>query len=72
MAESINFSCYKLSEKVEWCLDSGCTEHITPSKSNFVEYREFNQARDAEIADGKYLNIEGYGTVVGYSLTPQG
>ena len=72
MAESINFSCYKPSEKVEWCLDSGCTEHITPSKSDFVEYREFNQARDAEIADGKYLRIEGYGTVVGYSITPKG
>ena len=52
-AGSINFSCDELSEKVEWCLDSGCTEHITPSKSDFIEYREFNQARDAEITDGK-------------------
>ena len=24
-AQSIDFSCYKTSEKVEWCLDSGCT-----------------------------------------------
>ena len=71
-AESINFSCYEPSEKVEWCLDSGCTEHITPSKSDFVEYREFNQAQDAEIADGKYLTIEGHGTIVGYTQTPQG
>ena len=23
-------------EKVEWCLDSECTDHITPSKSDFV------------------------------------
>ena len=35
-AQSIDFSCYKMSEKVEWCLDSGCTDHITPSKSNFI------------------------------------
>ena len=71
-AQSFDFSCYEPSEKVEWCLDSGCTEHITPSKSNFVEYKEFNQATNAEIADGKYLKIEGHGTVVGYTQTPQG
>ena len=65
MAQSIDFSCYKTSEKVEWCLDSGCTDHITPSKSNFVQYQELGQASKAEIADGKYLKIEGYGTVIG-------
>ena len=35
-AQSINFSCYEMSEKVEWCLDSGCTDHIAPSKSDFI------------------------------------
>ena len=40
MAQSINFSCYETSEKVEWCLDSGCTDHITPSKSDFIQYWE--------------------------------
>ena len=35
-AQSIDFSCYEMSEKVEWCLDSGCTDHITPNKSDFV------------------------------------
>ena len=33
-SESINFSCYEMSEKVEWFLNSGCTDHITPRKSN--------------------------------------
>ena len=28
-SKSINFSCYETSEKVEWFLDSGCTDHIT-------------------------------------------
>ena len=37
MAQSIDFSCYEMSEKVEWCLDSGCTDHITPSKSDFIQ-----------------------------------
>ena len=71
-AQSIDFSCYKPSEKVEWCLDSGCTEHITPSKSNFIQYWELRQSSQAEIANGKYLKIEGHGMVIGYSKTPHG
>ena len=39
-AQSIDFSCYEEIEKVEWFLDSGCTDHITSRKSNFVQYRE--------------------------------
>ena len=59
-----------MSEKVEWCLDSGCTDHITPIKSDFVQYQEVGQASKAEIADGKYLKIESYGTVIGYRIMP--
>ena len=70
MAQSIDFSCYKTSEKVEWYLDSGCTDHITPSKSDFVQYWELGQASKAEIANGKYLKIEGYRMVIGYSIMP--
>ena len=44
--------------------------YITPSKSDFVQYWELGQASKAEIADGKYLKIEGYGTVIGYSIMP--
>ena len=69
-AQSIDFSCYKTSMKVEWCLDSGCTDHITPNKSDFIQYWELGQASKTEIADGKYLKIEGYGTVIGYSIMP--
>ena len=61
--QSIDFSCYETSEKVEWCLDSGCTDHITPNKSDFIQYWALGQASKAEIADGKYLQIEGYGKV---------
>ena len=69
-AQSIDFSCYEMSEKVKWCLDSGCTDHITPNKSNFVQYWALGQASKAEIANGKYLQIEGYGMVIGYSIMP--
>ena len=69
-SESINFSCYKTSETVEWFLDSGCTDHITPRKSDFVQYRELGQQHKAEIVDGKYLTIEGFGTVIGHSIMP--
>ena len=69
-SESINFSRYKTSETVEWFLDSGCTNHITPKKSDFVQYRELGQPHKAEIADGKYIKIEGYGTVVGQCIMP--
>ena len=69
-SKSINFSCYKTSEMVEWFLDSGCTDHITPSKSDFVQYRELGQLHKAEIADGKYLRIEGFGTIIRHSKMP--
>ena len=57
-SESINFSCYETSEKVEWFLDSGCTDHITWRKSNFIQYRELGQAHSAKISDGKYLKMK--------------
>ena len=63
-SESINFSCYETGRKVEWVLDSSSTEHITPDKSDFIEYREFNPAEKAEIMDGKFLIIEGYGKII--------
>ena len=69
-SESINFSCYKMSEMVIWFLDSGCTDHITPRKSDFIQYRELGQLHKAEIADGKYLTIEGFGTVLRHSKMP--
>ena len=67
---SIDFSCYDQSETVKWFLDSGSTEHITPLKSDFMQYREFAQMQYAEIADGKHLKLEGFGMVIGHSVMP--
>ena len=71
-SESIIFPCYETSETVEWFLDSGCTDHITPRKSDFVQYRELGQLHKAEITDRKYLRIEGYGTIIRHSKMPNG
>ena len=67
---SINFCCYKTGRKVEWVLDSGSTEHIMPDKCDFIKYRKFDIAEKAEIADGKFLTIEGYGMIIGQSIMP--
>ena len=69
-SESINFSCYKTGRKVEWFLNSGSTEHITPDNHDFVEYREFDTAEKAEITDRKFLTIEGYGTIITHGIMP--
>ena len=61
-----------MSEKVEWFLDSGCTDHIRPRESDFVQYRALGQLHKAVIADGKYLTTEGYGTIIRYSIMPHG
>ena len=69
-SQSIDFSCYVKGEVVEWLLDSGCTEHVTPVKSDLQNYREFNPLGVAEIADGKFITIKGQGSVIGHSLLP--
>ena len=71
-SQSIDFSCYEKGDVVEWLLDSGCTEHVTPVKSNLHNYKEFNPHRKAEVTDGKFIDIYGQGTVAGFSLLPDG
>ena len=69
-AQSIDFSCYSTSDKLEWFLDSGMHRPYHTKKKHFVQYTELWQASKAEITDGKYLTIEGYGTVIGHSIMP--
>ena len=61
-----------MSDKVKWFLDSGSTEHITPEKSDLVQYREFGQPQNAAITDRKYRSIEGYGTIIRHSIMSNG
>ena len=57
---------------MEWLLDSGCTKHVTPVKSDLHMHQEFNPLGTAEIADGKFITILGQGTVLGHSLLLDG
>ena len=43
-----------------------------PVKSNLQMYKEFNPPGTAEITDGKFITILGWGTVLGHSLLPDG
>ena len=69
-SQSIDFSCYVKGEVAEWLLDSGCTKHITPVRSNLHNYKESNPPGKAEIADGKFITIKGQGNIIGHSLLP--
>ena len=69
-SQSIDFCCNIKGDIVEWLLDSGCTEHVTPVKSNLQNYREFNPPGVTEFASGKFITIEGQGSVIRHSLLP--
>ena len=62
------------NNKAEWA-DVGINEldmRRNGIASDFVQYRELGQLHKAEIADGKYLTIEGFGMVIGHSKMPHG
>ena len=67
-SQSMDFSCYVKGEVVEWLLDSGCTKHVTPVRSNLHNYKEFDPPGKAEVADGKFITIKGQGNIIGHSL----
>ena len=46
---------YEKGDVIEWLLDSGCTKHITPVKSDLHNYKEFNPHGKAEVTDGNSL-----------------
>ena len=68
--KSIDFSCYVTGETVEWLLDSGCTDHITPVQSDLHNYKEYDPPDRAEITDGKFITIKGKGNMIGHSILP--
>ena len=53
-----------MGETVEWLLDSGCTEHITPVRSNLHNYKEYDPPGKAEITGGKFITIKGQGNII--------
>ena len=55
---------------MEWLLDNGCTEHVTPVKSNLQNHKEFNPPGVTEITDWKFITIKRQGNIIGQSLLP--
>ena len=47
----------------EWLIDSGATSHMTPHRSDLVEYKELKTGQKVSIADGKKLQVAEVGTV---------
>ena len=39
--ESISVSCYIEGELTDWMMDTGCSQHVTPFKEDFVYYWKF-------------------------------
>ena len=63
---SVSVSLYTVRrDKSLWLMDSGCTAHATPYKTDFVKYTPFPNPGRAILAGGSHsLQILGRGTVV--------
>ncbi|KAE9332807.1 hypothetical protein PR003_g14330, partial [Phytophthora rubi] len=46
-----------------WLIDSGATAHMTPHRSDLLEYEALDTTMEVTIADGKKLTVAGRGTV---------
>ncbi|KAE9277120.1 hypothetical protein PF008_g28929 [Phytophthora fragariae] len=46
-----------------WLIDSGATAHMTPHRSDLLEYGALDTTMEVMIADGKKLTVVGRGTV---------
>ncbi|KAE9022411.1 hypothetical protein PF011_g4504 [Phytophthora fragariae] len=46
-----------------WLIDSGASAHMTPHRSDLLEYEALDTTMEVTIADGKKLTVAGRGTV---------
>jgi len=69
--ESISVSCYIEGEKSDWMMDTGCSQHITPHKEDYMYYWKFPKPGRAKLAsDVKELEIIVFGIVpIGHTMT---
>jgi hypothetical protein len=70
VAQSIPVSFYLASQDSKhWMMDSGCTDHMTPYRSDFATYSDLPQALPITLGDSKsILKYIGVGTVKGHTL----
>lgn len=63
-AFAINNDDGENSTSQRWLIDSGATKHMTPYRSLFTDYQEFEKPEKVAIADGKTVNALGVGRVM--------
>ena len=72
-SEQLFYSCMSSQEDQDiWYIDSGCSRHMTRTKSSFVNLDESFKSK-VKLGDGKYVKVEGKGdiTVVTKGGTPK-
>ena len=63
-SNEIAVSWYLESDKNNrWMLDSGCSHHITPNRSDFSDYTQLPHPEKITIGDGRSIPYFGTGTV---------
>lgn len=50
-------------KSVSWLIDSGATSHMTPHRSDLIDFKQLKDDIKVTIADGRKLRVEGAGTV---------
>ena len=51
------------NESKHWWLDSGCSQHMSPSKVDFITFQKFNSPIRVNLADESHVFAEGSGNV---------
>ena len=51
------------TEDNQWCVDSGCSKHMTYDSRDLVEYKKFKFPLDVRLADKRIVKALGFGKV---------
>ena len=64
--KNCNNVCMNGLQKVDWILDSGCSDHIINDKSYFVEHCKLDKPVFVKVGDGRPLKVTEVGKVLMY------
>ena len=56
----------------QWLVDSGCSQHMTPCRADFVSYHKMDKSSDIYIANDAVIKAIGVGTVAFEAALPDG
>ena len=58
-----SYSVHPSSLTTAWILDSGATDHMTPSDKYFLSYEQISIVKHVQTVDGTLLQVAGIGTM---------